>query len=275
LHGCLVSLDLDRLLGELRAWVDDAAWPMETIRYGEDEEHAYDLRLPPKGAQGRLAAIVHGGFWRAAFTRANTAAIAVDLARRGWVTCNLEYRRVGSGGGIPETLDDVAAALDHVRTTLAPDRLVVLGHSAGGHLALWAAGTVDAAVSLAGVADLADAARTGIGAGAAVELAGGLPEERPEAYELADPIGRLPARVPTLLVHGGADDRVPVEQSRRYAAAAGATCELLELPGTGHFELIDPRSTAWTSIAERLDDWASRSRSTTLAANQRRRRGIV
>jgi dipeptidyl aminopeptidase/acylaminoacyl peptidase len=90
----------------------------------------------------------------------------------------------------------------------------------------------------------------------AVELAGGLPEERPEAYELADPIGRLPARVPTLLVHGGADDRVPVEQSRRYAAAAGATCELLELPGTGHFELIDPRSAAWTSLAERLERYS-------------------
>jgi dipeptidyl aminopeptidase/acylaminoacyl peptidase len=88
-----------------------------------------------------------------------------------------------------------------------------------------------------------------------VELAGGRPAERPEAYALADPLGRLPAGVPQLLVHGDADDRVPVEQSRRYAraaAAAGDRCELLELPGVGHFELIDPRDDAWRRVAERL-----------------------
>jgi dipeptidyl aminopeptidase/acylaminoacyl peptidase len=136
-------------------------------------------------------------------------------------------------------------------------RVTAIGHSAGGHLALWLAGTgrIAAAVSLAGVCDLAAAATDGLGGGAAVELAGGTAQERPEAYALADPLGRLPTGVPQLLVHGDADDRVPVEQSRRYAraaAAAGDRCELLELPGTGHFEPIDPRSAAWRDVVERL-----------------------
>jgi dipeptidyl aminopeptidase/acylaminoacyl peptidase len=114
---------------------------------------------------------------------------------------------------------------------------------------------VGAVASLAGVCDLVAAAEEGIGDGAAVELAGGPPAERPAAYALADPLQRLPTGIPTLLVHGDADDRVPVEQSRRYAraaASAGDACELLELPGTGHFEVLDPRGPAWAEVARRL-----------------------
>jgi acetyl esterase/lipase len=250
----MADFDLDVFLAGLQGWVERAAWPVETVRYGDHPEQELDVRSPDGGASRRLAVVVHGGFWRARFTRATTEAIALDLARRGWTSCNVEYRRVGAGGGIPETLEDVAAAIERAKTLFRPERLVVLGHSAGGHLALWAAGegAVDAAIALAGVSDLASAARAGLGEGAAVELAGGTPEERPEAYALADPMRRLPPRVPTLLVHGDADDRVPVEQSRRYAAAAGERCELLELPGAGHFEPIDPRGGAWEAVAARL-----------------------
>ncbi|HVM16393.1 MAG TPA: alpha/beta fold hydrolase [Gaiellaceae bacterium] len=212
--------------------------------------------MPRDGrGSGLLAVLLHGGFWRAAYTCSLMAPLAIDLANRGWTTLNVEYRRIGCGGGVPETLDDVAAAIaagvEHVR----PARTAVVGHSAGGHLALWAAAApaVSAAVSLAGVADLTAAARAGIGDGAAVEFAGGTPEERPDAYALADPMRRLPLTAPALLVHGDADDRVPVELSRRYAAAAGPRCELLELPGVGHFEPILPRGAAWPLVVERLE----------------------
>jgi dipeptidyl aminopeptidase/acylaminoacyl peptidase len=110
-------------------------------------------------------------------------------------------------------------------------------------------------ISLAGVCDLVSAARERIGDSAAVELIGGTPDELPDAYALADPLQRLPTGARVLLVHGDADDRVPVEQSRTYVRAAravGDSCELLELAGIDHFAVIDPRTEAWATIAERL-----------------------
>lgn len=254
-----MPFDLETFLADLDAWAAAGPAP-ETLQYGPGPEQVVDLLLPAGEGPHPVALLVHGGFWRARFDRSTMAALAVDLTRRGVAAANVEYRRVGNGGGIPETLEDVEAAADAVArfgAPLDPARVVAVGHSAGGHLALWLAGTgtVRAAVSLAGVCDLAGAAGEGLGDGAAVELAGGLPAERPEAYTLADPLGRLPTGVPQLLVHGDADDCVPVEQSRRYAraaAAAGDRCELLELPDVGHFELIDPRDAAWRRIAKRV-----------------------
>jgi dipeptidyl aminopeptidase/acylaminoacyl peptidase len=230
------------------------------MSYGAHPEQLAEVRLPAGNGPHPVVLLVHGGFWRAQFDRSTLAALAVDLTGRGFATVNVEYRRIGAGGGIPETLEDVQAAAEAL-PRLAPsadrNRVVALGHSAGGHLALWLAGTgtVRAVASLAGVCDLAAAAEDGLGDGAAVELTGGLPAERRTAYALADPLQRLPTGIPTLLVHGDADDRVPVEQSRRYAraaAAAGDACELLELPGVGHFEVLDPRGPAWAEVAERL-----------------------
>ncbi|MGH3119333.1 MAG: alpha/beta hydrolase family protein, partial [Gaiellales bacterium] len=147
---------------------------------------------------------------------------------------------------------------DTIQAPIDRARRVVMGHSAGGQLALWAAGTgsVSAAVSLGGVCDLTAAARAGLGDGAATEFAGGTPEQRPEAYERADPLRRVPIGVPVLLVHGDADDRVPIEHSRRYARLAqhfADPCELVELPEIGHFELIDPRTDAWAESVLHLD----------------------
>jgi pimeloyl-ACP methyl ester carboxylesterase len=224
--------DLDAFLAELDAWAAERDPGAETLAYGRHPDQAVDLR---RGGP-QTAILLHGGFWRPAFTRANTRALAVDLALRGWTTWNVEYRRTG----VHDTLEDVAAAL------ALTGRGTAIGHSAGGHLALWAAGTgaVDRAVALAGVSDLARGARERIGANAVAEFAG------PEPPADADPMRRLPLVVPALLVHGTEDDRVPVEYSRSFAAASGA--ELLELPGVGHFEPIDPRSDAWAAVLERL-----------------------
>lgn len=225
-------MDVLALIDELDAWAEERDPGWETVAYGEHPDHVADVR----GGGVRVAAIVHGGFWRPAFTRRSTRAVAVDLALRGWRTWNLEYRRTG----VEDTLTDVTAALRTVGPATA------IGHSAGGHLVLWAAaeGLVERAVSLAGVTDLARAARERIGDGAAVEFAGPAPPAH------ADPMRRLPLRAPALLVHGTHDDRVPCDYSRSFAAAAGA--ELVELQGAGHFEVIDPRASEWALIAERL-----------------------
>lgn len=225
-------MDLDALLAELAGWADERDPGFETVAYGDHPDQIVDVRR----AGSRTAIVVHGGFWRAAFTRTSTRAIAVDLALKGWTTWNVEYRRTG----LADTLADIEAALDLTGSGVA------IGHSAGGHLVLWAAGTgkIDKAVSLAGVTDLARAAREGIGGNAAVEFAG------PDPPAHADPMRRLPLTVPVLLAHGTEDDRVPFDYSREFAAASGA--ELLTLSGAGHFEVIDPRTPEWALIAGRL-----------------------
>lgn len=225
-------MDLAALLAELDTWAEEREPGFTTLAYGGDPDQVVDVRH----GGDRSAILVHGGFWRPAFTRANTRALAVDLALRGWTTWNVEYRRTG----LDDTLADVEAAL----SLTGPG--VAIGHSAGGHLVLWAAGTgkIAKAVALAGVTDLARAAREGIGANAAVEFAGTEPPAR------ADPMRRLPLPVPALLAHGTEDDRVPFDYSRAFAEASGA--ELLELPGAGHFDVIDPRTPEWGSIVARL-----------------------
>jgi acetyl esterase/lipase len=224
-------VDLERFLRELADWAETHDPGFETVAYGDYADQVADVR---RGGD-RVAIVVHGGFWRPAFTRANTRALAVDLAVRGWTTWNVEYRR----SGVADTLADIGALLDLIGGGTA------IGHSAGGHLVLWAAGEgkVDRAVSLAGITDLARAAREGTGGNAAVDFAG----EDPPAH--ADPARRA-LRAPALLVHGSDDDRVPVAFSRDFAAATGS--EYLELPGAGHFEVIDPRTPEWELVVARL-----------------------
>lgn len=199
-----------------------------------------------------IAALLHGGFWRAAYGPDLMEGLAADLAGRGWTVANLSYRRVGeAGGGWPGTLDSVRAAVAEAR----PD--AVIGHSAGGHLALFSAAHVRPrprlAVSMCGVVDLVGAAA--LGGGAVVDLLGGGPGEVPDRYAAASPLALAPLGVPTLLVHGARDDTVPVEMSEAYAAAArqaGDDVELAVIPGEGHFECLDPASASWQAVVDRL-----------------------
>ena len=187
---------------------------------------------------------------------------------------NVEYRRLGNGGGWPATFEDVAAALD-LLAELDDDRLdlgftVAVGHSAGGQLALWAAGraglpdgapgadprlALAGAVAQAGVVDLAEAARRRLSDGVVLELLGGDPSEQPERYALASPQERLPLGVPPLVVTGSEDGTVPPDLSEAYAAAAqaaGDACELAVVPGEGHMEHLEPGSQVWRAVTEWL-----------------------
>lgn len=259
--------------------------PDQVIRYGPDPDQVADLRLPPlwgvPGAASRggavLVLLLHGGFWRAAFDRTHTGPMAAALAAESFVVCTPEFRRVGqAGGGWPGTFDDVAAAVDLLPglvTSAVPGaprnwRVVLAGHSAGGHLALWSAGRpllapgnpwraeagrVAGVVALAPVSDLAACSRQGLGDHAADHLLGGGPEQQPERYAAADPARMIPLGVRLRVVHGSDDDRVPCAMSRRFtgqARAAGDDAALTELPGTGHFEVIDPLSPAWPAVLD-------------------------
>ncbi|MFN8224302.1 MAG: alpha/beta fold hydrolase [Gaiellales bacterium] len=244
------------------------------IRYGDHPDQVANLHLPAIGGGAwPCVVLIHGGFWRERWDRTLMTALARDLAARGLAAWNIEYRRVGQpGGGWPGTLADVAAAVDHLATLEEIDaaRVATCGHSAGGQLALWAAGrrllppgavgaapriVPRAAVSQAGVADLEAGAVAGLGAGAVQELLGGEPAELRERYAVASPAALLPLGVPQLLVHGDADDIVPPAQSENYAdiaTAAGDDVTVRVLAGVDHFAVVEPGAPAWRLAADWL-----------------------
>ena len=255
--------------------VNRSAQEVHTYQYGPAQDHIADLRLPAGPGPHPVAVLIHGGFWRDHWTRDSMEGLALDLAARGWASWNLEYHRVGSGGGWPATLEDVAAGIDHLETAtgehhLDLTRVVAIGHSAGGHLALWSAvrphlsdgipdpGTrvpVKGVVALAAVSDLSAGHAAGIGRDAVEEFLRRSPADGPERYAAASPAEMLPLGVPQVLVHGTNDDAVPVEMSRAYAAAAQATGDSVtfyELADIGHMELIDPDDPAWHTTAAAL-----------------------
>src|SRR6266542_2664570 len=247
------------------------------IRYGAERSQFGELRLPV-GVDGPapVVVVVHGGFWRVQYALDHIGTLCAALTREGWATWSIEYRRLGEpGGGWPGTFLDAAAGLEAVRELaegypLDLDRVVTMGHSAGGHLALWLAarGHVPAqsdiapvgeslplrgAVGLAAVSDLREAVRLGLNAHVASQLMGGAPERFPERYAAGSPAELVALGARTVLVHGEADDVVPVEMSRGYwerATAAGEAAELVTLHGAGHFELIDPRTWAYGSVRD-------------------------
>ena len=191
--------------------------------------------------------VLHGGSWGPKYGKAVMSFVAADLARRGFTSINAEYRRVGLGGGFPETLDDACAAVRWAGER--HEDVTVLGHSAGGQLALYAASKVPVrrVLALAAPCDL----RRGHGPAVHAFL-GGTPAEVPERYAAASPVELAPLGVPTLLVHGRNDATVSVEHSRNYKAAAGDEAELVELDDAIHRAFVDPRTPAWQAAVSWL-----------------------
>ncbi|MFJ9849465.1 alpha/beta hydrolase family protein [Streptomyces sp. NPDC101150] len=255
--------------------------PDRTLAYGAHPDQVVDLYGPWGGGRGPLVVLLHGGFWRAAYDRRHLSPLAAELAGRGLPVALAEYRRVGAGGGAPQTFEDVAAAVEAVAAEAASGAaggagaghgLVLIGHSAGGHLALLAAarpGTpVTRVLAVSPVADLARAHELGLSGGAVAELlaatgpdgdeepAGGGPAGGAgfrERLAAADPLHHPPpVTLSVTILHGTADPDVPPELSRRYAAAHPAATDLHELPGVGHYAPVTPGTAACRTLLDHL-----------------------
>jgi acetyl esterase/lipase len=265
-------------------WAQVAALPVPPAdhreAYGDDSLQFGELRLPKGHGPFPVAIVIHGGCWRSEYDLHHVGPLAGALTARGIATWTIEYRRIGDpGGGWPGTFADVARAADHLRTLartypLDLSRVVAIGHSAGGHLALWLAARAQTphddaiaaaqplrlrgVVGLAAISDLRTYARgTSWCCQSAPLLLGGTPDSLPARYALNDPIQRLPLGVPVRLVHGSEDPIVPIAQSRAFVEAARAKHDdatLATVPGAGHFDLVAPASPAGAIVLRTVSE---------------------
>ena len=273
-------------MGENRNVLDRKSPPPDlTLVYGPHPDHVAGIWLPSMSHGVALAALViiwHGGFWRSAFDRQYLGPMAADLAARGYVVATPEYRRTGEDGngdgGWPTTFLDVAAAAELLPAAIAeavpgimdPTRIIYAGHSAGGHLAVWASlrdrlpmgapgrtehlPPVSGILALAPVLDLRKAYRLDLDEGAVAALLGGSPDDVPGRYAATDPsLLNVPAAKLTI-VHGDRDGRVPIAMSRQYRDRIGGS--LIEIADGDHFAVTDPLSDGWNSVVRALDDLA-------------------
>ena len=260
-----------------------------TARYGDEEGQLVDFYRPGSPSRGGprpapLVAVLHGGAWRARYDRAHISPMAAYLAGQGFAVASVEYRRgaadrPSAAGRWPDTLDDVAAAVDALPALAVqalgadlvdPRRIVLTGHSAGGHLALWAAARhvlppesrwhrpspppLRGVVALAPIADFTSAMRLRVCSDAVIELLGG-PDHLTDRLPHVDPAGLLPTGIPVTIVHGTTDIVVPPQVSQAFARAAAAAGEEVVaawLPGVGHFPLVDPSTPAASAVADEI-----------------------
>lgn len=238
--------------------------------YGDDPMQYGVFRAADSSARGTVI-LIHGGFWRGTPDYFDgPAALAEALVARGWNVWQIEYRQLPNGGGWPMTLDDTSAAIEHLavvaeRLGIDPGPTITVGHSAGGHLAVWALSRPEAGLALAGAVSLAGALnlllgeRENIGDGAVVGFLGGSSADHPERYAAADPMLRIAAGSRVRIVHGDVDHVVPMNQSDTYAAAArdaGQDASIRVVKGD-HMVVIDPDHPAFDAILMALDELAA------------------
>lgn len=249
--------------------------------YGRAPQQFGQLRLPQGKGPHPVVILIHGGCWLSEYDLRHISPLAAAITELGFATWSLEYRRIGDpGGGWPGTFLDIADGVDHVRTlsenhALDIDQVLAIGHSAGGHLALWAAARdklpedsslfrpdplpVQGVIALAGVTDLGRLEfQKGCG-DAAVRLMGGPPEKEPLRYAQGSPIELLPIHVPQILIQGDRDPVISLDGARAYHAAArakGDSCRLVVLEGAGHYGLVIPSSPAWKAVRDALLSFA-------------------
>jgi acetyl esterase/lipase len=234
--------------------------PDETVVYGSEPEQLADVRFGGDRASRRpLIVLIHGGFWRPTIDRAHTGPMAVALAEAGWTVAAIEYRRVPQHPNL--TIDDVGVAVKTLPAKIRrhDGRVLVMGHSAGGHLTLWAASKrpnpqLMGALALGPAADLRLAHELGLGDGAALLFLGEDAENRADI----DP-KRMPSPVMSVtIVHGDEDDVVPIALAESYVMTHAKT-RLVKVHGAGHFAVIDPLSRVWPLVVEELEEVTQRS----------------
>ncbi|MGM0834701.1 MAG: alpha/beta hydrolase family protein [Bacillota bacterium] len=250
------------------------------IYYGEHHSQFGILRVPDNSDSCPVIVLIHGGFWQARYNLEENNPIAADLTKKGFVTWNIEYRRVGEDrGGWTSTFNDVIDAINHLSKIAESypidlSKVIVIGHSAGGHLALWLGSriksgaiegpfnellvSVQKVISLAGVTDLVKMweiheqkkMKSHVAA-----LLDGSPEEVSVRYKMTSPVELLPIKIEQVLIHGELDRHVPADLSKDYykfAVEKGENVKLVILPYIEHFKIIDPTSSAWSSVVDSI-----------------------
>jgi acetyl esterase/lipase len=255
---------------------------LQQLKYGPANAQIGELLVPDGKGPFPVVVLIHGGWWRVGWDRRAGHDLARDLLKHGYASWNLDYRPVGEpGGGWPGTFEDIANGIDSLvdhasEYHLDLKRLVFVGHSAGGQLALWAAARGEfpagslgsgprllpnTVVAQAPVTDLELAADWNLGQGAVQHLLGGTPAQVPDRYRAASPIDLLPMKPPQFLIHSIDDDVIPVEQSRLYAKVGKEKhdqVELVQIPSGGHYWLIDVTGDAWKQVRDRMDEFFAR-----------------